>query len=415
MCLHPVLGRAIPVLVVAFAGALLAQDAPQSSSTTPSTPAPAVPAEQQAPAPSATGTTPAATPAASTPAPAAAVTQGSPMASVIAASASLRVWPTANSPVYEGSLNKDAVVRVGRSDAGFREVLLPIGPIGYVHKNFANEPTAEGKVAIKTKSVAFRYRPKSGEAPVSTLVEGTELWVVGEQDDWWKVRNAGSSCWVLETEIQVFDNPPDTMTLAHAEFEKTQKGEVGARIESIAKAAEALKIRAERREKLAAIQTDFSKELKKSPREQKFEGIAAATDELLAQVQGDAELKPMAEELKRRVGAQQWVVEATAARDAQPKPVEGVRDVPPVIVPDALDRFQAVGFLRWTKGFTGPGRYVVEKGGKQLFEVTCQSGRYDLSLFVDCEVGLIGASRRPNFESLRVLDVEKVEVLAPRQ
>ena len=180
MCLHPVLGRAIPVLSVVFAGALLAQDVPQSSPSTPLTPAPAVPAEQQASTPSA----PAATPVV-TPAPAAAVTQGSPMASVIAASASLRVWPTANSPVYEGSLSKDAVVRVGRSDAGFREVLLPIGPIGYVHKNFANEPTAEGKVAIKSKSVAFRYRPKSGEAPVSTLVEGAELWVVGEQDDWW--------------------------------------------------------------------------------------------------------------------------------------------------------------------------------------------------------------------------------------
>ena len=46
-----------------------------------------------------------------------------------------------------------------------------------------------------------------------------------------------------------------------------------------------------------------------------------------------------------------------------------------------------------------------------MFDVTCQSGRYDLSLFVDCEVGLIGASRRPATDSLRVLEVEKVEVL----
>lgn len=399
MCLHLVLGRAVSPFVFAFAGSLLAQDA-QTPSQAPVAPAPAAtpaPAAQQ--------------PAA--PAPVAA-TQGSPLASVIAASASLRVWPTSNSPAYEGAIGKDGVLEVGRSDAGFREVMLPLGPIGYVHKGFTNEPTAEGKVTIKNKSVAFRYRPKSGEAPVSTLVEGTELWVVGEQDDWWKVRNAAASCWVLETEIQVFDNPPETMTLAHAEFEKTQKGEVGARLEALAKAAEARKIREERRAKLAALQGDFGTELKKPSREQKFDGIAAATEELLTQVQQDAELKPMVEELKRRVGAQQWVVEATAARDAQPKPVQGLPEVPPVVVPDALDRFQAVGFLRWVKGLTGPGRYVVEKGGKQLFEVTCQSGRYDLSLFVDCEVGLIGASRRPNFESLRVLEVEKVEVLAPR-
>ena len=403
MCLQLLVGRAVPVLVVAFAGALLAQDASQSAPQNPATPAPVTPAPtEQAPAP--------VEQAPSTPA-----VQGKPMASVIAASASLRVWPTANSPVYEGALSKDAVIRVGRSDAGFREVLLPIGPVGYVHKSFAKEPTPEGKVAIKNKSVAFRYRPKSGEAPVSTLVEGTELWVVGEQDEWWKVRNHAASCWVLETEVQVFDNPPETMTLAYAEFEKKQNGEVAARIEALAKAAEERKVQGERREKLAALQSEFAKELKKSPREQKFDGIATQTDELLAQVQADAELKPMVEELKRRVGAQQWVVEATAARDAQPKPVQGLPEVSPVVVPDALDRFQAVGFLRWVKGMTGPGRYVVEKGNKQLFEVTCQSGRYDLSLFVDCEVGLIGASRRPNFERLRVLDVEKVEVLAPRQ
>lgn len=403
MCLHLVLGRAVSPFVFAFAGALIAQDA-QNPSQAPAVPAPAAtpaPATQEPVAPT------------STPTPAA-TTQGSPLASVIASSASLRVWPTSNSPSFEGALSKEGVLKVGRSDAGFREVLLPLGPIGYVHKSFTHEPTAEGKVAIKNKSVAFRYRPKSGEAPVSTLLEGTELWVVGEQDEWWKVRNATASCWVLETEIQVFDNPPETMALAHAEFEKTQKGEVGARLEALAKAAEARKIREERRAKLAALQGDFGAELKKPSREQKFDGIAMATGELLSQVQEDAELKPMVEELKRRVGAQQWVVEATAARDAQPKPVQGIPEVPPVVVPDALDRFQAVGFLRWVKGLTGPGRYVVEKGGKQLFEVTCQSGRYDLSLFVDCEVGLIGASRRPNFESLRVLEVEKIEVLAAR-
>ncbi len=336
------------------------------------------------------------------------------MASVMAATATLRVWPTANSPVYEGTVAKDTVLRVGRSEAGFREVLLPLGPIGFVHKSFANEPTAEGKVAVKSKSVAFRYRPKSGEAPVTTLPEGTELWVTGEQDEWWKVRNASTVCWVLDTEIQVFDNPPETMTLAFAEFEKVQRAEVTSRIEAIAKDLEATKIAKERREKLAALHGDFATELKKAPREQKLAGIAAATDELLAQAQNDADLKPLVEEFKRRIGTQQWVVEATIVRDEQPKPVEGLTQMAPAVVPDALDRFQAIGFLRWVKGLTGAGRYVVEKGGKQLFEVNCQSGRYDLSLFVDCELGLIGASRRPNFESLRVLDVEKIEVLAAR-
>lgn len=403
MCLHPLIGRAVPAFFsLALVSALIAQEA------TPVTPTPVTPAPAETPGAPEASPTPT-----QDPAPAAAP-QGAPMASVIAASATLRVWPTANSPVYDGSITKDTVLRVGRSEAGFREVLLPMGPIGFVHKSFANEPTAEGKVAVKSKSVAFRYRPKSGEAPVTTLTEGTELWVTGEQDDWWKVRNQNAVCWVLDSEIQVFDNPPETMTLAFAEFEKVQRAEVAARLDGIAKSVEAKKVAQERREKLASLHGEFATELKKAPREQKLAGIATATDELLAQVQEDADLKPMVEELKRRIGTQQWVVEATIVRDEQPKPVEGIAPVAPAVVPDALDRFQAIGYLRWVKGITGPGRYVVEKGGKHLFEVTCQSGRYDLSLFVECELGLIGASRRPNFESLRVLDVEKIEVLAAR-
>ena len=73
---------------------------------------------------------------------------------------------------------------------------------------------------------------------------------------------------------------------------------------------------------------------------------------------------------------------------------------------------QAVGFLRWEKGLVGPGKFVVEKGGRRLYIVTCDSGRYELGVFVDCEVGLIGSRRRPATESLRVLDVEKLEVLS---
>jgi len=388
MCLHPWFGRAVPSFLVLVVGAsLLAQDVPQPPGSTPA---------------------PAATPQNSAPA------QGSPMASVIADTAKVRVWPTQNSPAYDGTFAKGQTLKVGRAEAGFREVLLPIGPVGFVHKSFTNAPTPEGKVAVKSKSVAFRYRPKSGEAPVTTLTEGTELWVVGEQEDWWKVRNPGLTCWVPDAEIQVFDTPPETMTLAWAEFEKVQQGEVAQRLEAIAKTEADQKEAQGRREEYTKLQDDFAKELKKEPREQQLGPIATATDALLAKAQQDEVLKPMVEELKRRVGAQQWVVEATMVRDEQPKPVDGVRDVPPAVVPDALDRFQAIGFLRWVKGITGPGRYVVEKGGKHLFEVTCQTGRYDLSLFVDYELGLIGSSRRPNFESLRVLDVEKIEVLAVR-
>ncbi len=390
MSLQLVIGRTVPFFVASWCAAV------SMAQATPAAEAPVtVTAQEPAPAQE-----PAATSQA--------------LGSITADAAEMRCWPTANSPAYEGALPKDAVVALGRTEAGYREVTLPLGPIGYVHKSFCGDATPEGKVAIKSKSVAFRYRPKSGEAPVTTLAAGHELWLIGDQEDWWKVRNPQITCWVHETEVQGFDNPPETMVLAYAELAKVQRGEVAQRIEAMQQAAAQKQQASEQLAEMAALQNAFQQELQKDPREQQWAPILASTDALAARLAEGSELKPMCEELKRRIGVQQWVVEATAVRDEQPVPPQNLPVVAPGVVPDALDRFQSVGFLRWTKGFTGPGRYVVEKGGKQLFEVTCNSGRYDLSLFVDCEVGLIGQSQRPSFESLRVLDVEKIEVLAAR-
>ena len=43
--------------------------------------------------------------------------------------------------------------------------------------------------------------------------------------------------------------------------------------------------------------------------------------------------------------------------------------------------------------------------------LTCNTGRFDLSLYVGREVGVIGPRRNPIAETLSVLDVERVEVL----
>ncbi len=381
MRLQLVGGRAVGWLALAVMAQLAAQEG--SAPTPPSAPA-AVPAVEGA------------------------------MATVLVDGAKLRCWPTANSPCYEDTFTKDTVVRVGRGEGGFREILLPIGPLGYVHKNFTTDHT-DGVIATKGKGVAFRYRPRSGEAPVTAMTEGTKLAVVGVKDDWWCVRHQAVVGWLPENELQVFATPPDTLQKSNAEFEKVQRGQVAAWLDGIKRAEEQRQLADARRKSMLELQDRFAQELQKAPKDQSLEPIATAADALLAQVGSDAELKPAVEELQRRIGAQKWVVEATALRDAQPVPAKDVVQPPPGLVPDPLDRFQAVGFLRWEKGLTGPGTYVVEKGGKRIYTVTCASGRYELSLFIDCEVGLIGARRRPTSDSMRVLDVEKIEVLAPRQ
>ncbi len=335
------------------------------------------------------------------------------MATVLVDGAKLRCWAGPNSPVYDDVFAKDAVVKVGRSEGGFREVLLPIGPFGYVHKNFTGA-MQDGIVTSKGKGVAFRYRPRSGEAPVTSMPDGTKLSVVGTKEDWWCVRYPGIVGWLPEAELQVFPQPPETMVKAHAEFEKLQRGQVTAYLDGIQAAVAAQQLADSRRKAMVELQDRFTKELQKAPKEQALDPIATAADALLADVGTDVDLKASVQELQRRIGAQKWVVEATMVRDDQPVPPKDLVQPPPGLVADPLDRFQSVGFLRWEKGLTGPGNYVVEKGGQRLYFVSCNSGRYDLSLFVDCEVGLVGARRRPTTDSLRVLDVEKIEVLAAR-
>jgi hypothetical protein len=320
----------------------------------------------------------------------------------------VRCWPTDHSPAYEDSFAKGAVVGIGRSESGFRQVVLPLGPAGYVHKKYASE-AKDGKIATKGKAVAFRYRPKADEPPVKTLADGTELFVLGELDNWWRVRNPAIECWLPEADVQAFENPPDTMVKAWAELQKTQNGEVQAWLAGVEKKKEEARLDNERSQQLLALQEQFGKELEKPLGQQGLDALALATDELLQGLAETSAVRPGATALKERIARQKWVVEATAVRDAVPVPVKDLPQTTPD-VRDPLERFQAVGFLRWDKPLVGPGQFVVEKGGQRMYVVTCNSGRYDLPLFVDREVGLIGSRRHT--EGLRVLDVERIEVLA---
>ena len=80
-------------------------------------------------------------------------------------------------------------------------------------------------------------------------------------------------------------------------------------------------------------------------------------------------------------------------------------------VKDRLDRFESIGWLRYESRLSGAGVYYLEKGGRRQHLLSCNTGRFDLSLFVGREVGVIGPRRTPIAEQLSVLDVERIEVL----
>jgi hypothetical protein len=335
---------------------------------------------------------------------------------ILVAAAKLRCWPTELSPLYPETLAKDAVVGVGKSEGGYREVILPRGPLGYVHKDFA-VPADNGTVRTKGKAVAFRYRPRASEAPVDTLVEGTELHVVGDysgqqgqQGDWWQVRCPLVKAWLPEAEVQVAATPTPAMREAYQTLAKAEQAQFDTWLKQLADKAEKTRREEEARGRLATIATQFENESKKPAETRDFTAVEAALGQFKQELAKDSPLQASIATLQKNIDDGKWFVEATRVAKQAPPPAKDTPQIAPE-VEDSLARFNSIGWLRWQGGLTGPGQFVIEKGGQTLFVVTCSSSRYDLALFVDREVGLQGRRTRPNPESMRVLDVTKIEVL----
>lgn len=337
-----------------------------------------------------------------------AVQQGGALAAVLPDQIKVRCFASDLSPAYEDVLQKGAAVPTGRVEGGYRQVFLPLGPVGYVAKKFATQPEAGVVKAIGR--VSFRYRPQTGEAPVANLGDGAELHVVGEHEDWWRVRYSQAESWVPAAEVQVFEQPPDTMKLAWTELEKVHRGEVDAWLQQVAAAAAAAQKEQADRQKLAALGDRLRSEMDKPVAEQQYGPLEQDLAALVQSLPEQSPLRADADALGKRIADRKWVAEATAVRGTVIPPPADL----PVVAPqvrDPLERFDATGWLRYNSLLGRPGYFTIEKGKQVLYHVTCNSRRYDLMLFVDKEVGLIGPRKRPGSESMRVLDVEKLEVL----
>ena len=332
---------------------------------------------------------------------------------VLADGSKLRCWPSAVAapPVFEDTLAKDQVVMVGRSESGFCLITLPLGPIGYVSKKFA-AMAADGKVRTKGTKVAFRYKPRTSEAPVTQLADGQEVAVIGEQDDWWRVRVATVEAWLPQAEVTVGDQADASLATGHAESKAKYDAEVSARLDQIEQARKRAEQDKADEAAVVVVQDAFTGELKKPTAEQQFPPLEQALDKIEAALHAESAAKGTIATLRQRIQAQKWIVEATIVRDSKPVPAPeaGAATQPK----DELEKFQSIGWLRYETRLGAVGQYYIEKGDQRQHLVSCLSGRYDLALFIGREVGVNGPRRRPVTESLSVLDVERLEVLGGR-
>jgi len=329
---------------------------------------------------------------------------------VVVDEAQLYCWPSvvASPPRFEDALDKGQIVRIGRTEGDFVHVQLPLGPIGYVSKRYA-VADRDGGVRTQGSKVAFRYRTRTTEAPVTQLADGTELFVIGEQGDWWRVRLPSVEAWLPRSEVQLADQSDAELAAGYAASKATYEIEVNARLEGIAAAKQRAEQEAADVEAVQLVRNAFQDELKKPVTAQHFAPLSAALDKVEATFAPESSAKGLAASLRQRIQTQQWIVEATEIRDS--KPVPSAEPVPESQPKDSLERFQAIGWLRYQGQLGGAGFFYLEKGGLRMHHVTCTTGRYDLSLFVDCEVGIMGPRRRPTSGSFSVLDAERIEVL----
>jgi SH3-like domain-containing protein len=330
-------------------------------------------------------------------------------ARVRAEEARLRCWPgdVASPPVFEDVLTQGQVVQLGEHENGYRSVILPLGPVGYVSKRFTAEAD-DGTVTTSGAKVAFRYRPRTSEAPVDQLPKGTQVHVIGEQEGWFQVRAAGVKAWISNADVEVVSNDPEVVQ-AYEDYAVEIRKQPQARLDAIAAAAKQRELDRVDMEAVQVVESAFRQEMKKPSDAQRFDGLVSALAKVEKGLQEKGSARSAAAVLRKRIETQQWVNEAIQVAEEKPPAVD--QPPRPEAPKDRLERFEAIGWLRYQSRLTEPGFYYLEKGGRRQFALTCNTGRFDLALFVGREVGVIGPRRSPLDKELSTLDVERLEVL----
>lgn len=320
-----------------------------------------------------------------------------------------RCFAGGRSPFFSDRLAKGQIVRVGAQVGDFYALSLPQGVTGYVHKDFSTEPT-EGMVQASGTNVSFRYRPKTSEVPAAMMPKGTALHFLADEDEWWLVRYPGAEAYIAAAEIELVEDT-DEVFAGWEELAKTRRGEWSDAVmqrEAAQAAAEELE---RQRGELAALVERLQTITQESTTQPDFSGLLADVDKLLAALPEETPEHDRATGLRAEIEKQERLTRAVYLVGTEAPKENRAAEILLPQPEDPLDRFDAVGWLRYERPFGRAARFALVKGGRMMFEVTCSSGRYDLSMLDGVEVGIVGSKSRPDAESIRRLDALKIEIL----
>jgi len=334
-------------------------------------------------------------------------------ARVIAEEAQPRCFASERSPRYGDHLTEGQVVIVGEQVGDHWQIWLPLGVTGYIHKRFAAEQDG-GKIIATASKVSFRYRPKTSEAPAAVMDKGAETFLFGEEGEWWKVSNPELHGYLPTGDLQLIDEVSEADMANHAEFDKARRADWAKALEHRAVAVAAAAELAAQTSELEAITTELRVVASQPLERQAYGALKSRAAALVQQTEEGSDLHGRAINVERAIAKQELVAEALTAVAVEAPTRDVSKQVLPPVDVDALQRFDAVGWMH-TESIDGTDetRYILMKGGRMIVAVTCTSERYDLALFVGSEIGITGPDHRSAADRARVIDVAKIEVLKP--
>lgn len=348
--------------------------------------------------------------------------------------------------VPEGGL-----LAVYRERGDWLEVEAPGGFPVWIFGEFVKPASEAGMVEITGNGVRQRPTPSSSTENYDlrpTLARGARVRFLEQQDpakplaqDWIKiVSTPGTRAWVAKGEVAPLADGQDGAALwGKAVVEAAAKlpnaavpvnaGASGAKAVDAAAAKTAAKSspkdakealrRADKlldqeRAKLNTTQTPDVAAVRKAYEE----ALALAPDDAGIQSQVAARLKELdlvaqAADLKTQVRTEQQSYEAAKAeREKRMAEAQKSKDV-------YAGRFDSRGWVERRTVAGQPTVYLLRFGGEAVAEVVCNSGRYDLTAFLDYDIGVNGRELRPGDPTTivprpRVIDISRIEVLGAR-
>jgi hypothetical protein len=324
----------------------------------------------------------------------------------------------------------EVVIVRGTHDGGMLQVEIPGGFPCFVHSDFAEAGEKPGTILVKASGVNLRPAPSSSPDayPIGQVGKGTVLRLLEVRPDrWYRVLSPPDfTAWVSASSVTLL-GPPEGQR---------------ARIEAAAAAVE---------NEWKPVAERMAKDLESQKNEKAASDALAKGDRLLtglaanwnpataadaraafqeaAAKSGEAATKTAVKERIDKLEALEKLErEQAAARELAEKHAETSRKAAADMErkaeelrlakdasgprPNIARRFAAIGWIQRQNAAPISPLYRLEKGGIDLFQLACPSGRYDLDSFLGKEIGIQGKILENEGRVPKTLVIERIEILS---